>query len=169
MEKFWSRQVFSIIAGLLFLAGCSSSEMKMIENHRDPEFFNQLLNADQDAPLAAQKIQEIKLLQTGEQYPIRLVLFKNGQFFYDVDELGTGYGEWVYQDGGLRMTAKRKFFDVNFYVSAAYPTGNDMIVKFYDRKGLNSYFVNFRDPIRMQQDGQTPEKLREFKPSDKDI
>ncbi|MFN8789888.1 MAG: hypothetical protein ACK5Y2_00350 [Bdellovibrionales bacterium] len=169
MEKFWVRPVFMIAASFLFFAGCSSSEMKMIENHREPEFFNQLMNADQDAPVAAQKIQEIKLLQTSEQYPLRLVLFKNGQFYYDIDELGTGYGDWVYQDGGLRMTAKRKFFDVNFYVSAASATGKDMIVKFYDRKGLNTYSVNFRDPIRMQQEGQTPEKLREFKPSDKDL
>lgn len=152
-----------------FGVGCSTSDYKMVEVQKDQQFFSQFQNTSQEMSVAAQNIEKIKILQTNDDYPIRLAIFDNGQFYYQVDELGTGYGEWVYHEGGLRLTAKRKIFDMNFFLSAANEQGDAVVVKFFDRYGMNSYNLDFRNPKKMEEEGVRPEKLREFKSSIKDI
>lgn len=156
-----------IIGLLVFSSFVGCGNYQMVQNKRDPEFFKSFQNSSGEAGQAANKIELIKLLLTSEEYPIRLALYENGQFYYQVDELGTGTGRWFFEDGGLRLNAKRKVFDMNFYLTAAEAEGNDLLVKFYDRRGLNQYKLQFRNPDSAVP-GSLP-KLREFRKSDQDI
>jgi hypothetical protein len=155
---------------IVFNIGCSG-DYKMVQHQRDQTFFNSLLNNGAELgsiEAESAKIEKVKLLQTNEDYPIRIVLYNNGRFYYQVDELGQGIGDWKYEDGGLRLTSRRRVFDLNFYLTAAAETGDEILVKFFDRHGFNQYSLNFRNPQKL--DSQNPpDKLREFKSSIKDI
>jgi hypothetical protein len=157
-----------LLAPLLVLMGCSG-DYKMATYEREKNFFALFENAGQEESQAAKNLENIKLLHTDEQFPIRLALYDNGRFYYQVDELGNGYGDWTYENGGLKLTTRRKIFDMNFYVVAKAQQGTDLVIKFFDRHGFNQYDLTFRDPRSADPTAPKPEKLREFKSSPKDI
>lgn len=156
---------FSMFALML---GCSNN-YKMVQFPREEAYFKTFQNPSEELGQAAARIESVKLLMTNDDYPIRLSLYSNGRFYYQVDELGTGVGDWKYENGGLHLTSRRKIFDLNFYVTAAEQTGDKMVVKFFDRHGFNQYPINFRNPAESNATGKPPEKLREFRSSIKDI
>lgn len=160
--------ISSAYISLLFLVGCSG-DYKMVQYQRDETFFDAYKNPAAEIGQASAKIETIKLLHTSEDFPIRVALYDNGKFYYQVDELGTGIGEWKFDDGGLKLTTRRKIFDMNFYVTAADTTGDALVVKFFDRHGFNQYKLEYRNPNALDENGQKPGKLREFKSSIKDI
>ena len=156
-----------ILLGLCIF-GCAEN-YNLMEFKREPSFFEVYKNPHAELNQAAEKIESIKLLQTSDQYPIRLAIYDDGQFYYQVDQLGNGTGTWKYEDGGLKLTTRRKIFDMNFYVTAVSAEGDKLVVKFFDRHGYNEYPLEFRDPTATDSSGQKPGKLREFKSSIKDI
>lgn len=158
----------SLILTCVFMMGCSQT-YNMVQYQRDETFFTTYQNPSAELSQAEAKIESIKLLQTSEEFPIRLAIYDNGKFYYQVDELGTGIGDWKFEDGGLKLTTRRKIFDMNFYVTAAAVDGNELVVKFFDRHGFNQYSLDFRNPNVMDANGHKPGKLREFKSSIKDI
>lgn len=160
--------IYSVVISFLFLVGCSG-DYKMVQYQRDEKFFDNYKNSASEIDQAATKIESIKLLQTGDEFPIRVALYDNGKFYYQVDELGTGIGDWEFYDGGLKLTTRRKIFDMNFYVTAAGTDGDDVVIKFFDRHGFNQHKLEFRNPNALDENGQKPGKLREFKSSIKDI
>lgn len=160
--------LFAAAAAAAFFAGCSS-DYKMVQHQRDEAFFSAYQNPATELGQAAAKIETIRLLQTDDAFPIRLALYDNGQFYYQVDELGTGIGDWKFEKGGLTLTTRRKVFDLNFYVTALNPSGDQLVVKFFDRHGFNQYELGFRNPSSENSNSAPPEKLREFKSSIKDI
>ncbi len=159
-------------AALLFsttiMFGCSG-DYKMVEYQRDEKFFSSFHNSSAEIGQAASKIETVKLLQTNDDYPIRLVIYDNGKFYYQVDELGTGIGDWKFEDGGLTLTTRRKIFDLNFYLTAAAEAGDEVVVKFIDRHGFNQHKLEYRNPTATDPNGTKPGKLREFRSSIKDI
>jgi hypothetical protein len=156
-----------MISGL-FLQACSQGD-KLTAHPRGDAFYNQFVNSSADWPQAENKVDELKLLQTGEQYPIRIALFDNGRFYYQIDKLGTGDGQWAYGEGAIHATANRPIFDMELTVSAAAADGDETLVRFFDRHGFNSYKLQFRDPQALKEQGKQPEQLRKFKRSEKNI
>lgn len=150
---------------LLLVAGCSS-KFSMVVAPRDVEFFENLVNPSSMSSQMPNKMNEAKLLATGEEYPMRFVLFDDGSLFYQVDRLGEGYGTWTYQDGGVKFFASRKLFDMNIYLTAKYSEGKEMLVRFLDRHGFQS--VNIEHWDRTQIENQEKE-LKVFSKSLKDI
>ncbi|MFN9066739.1 MAG: hypothetical protein ACK5V3_05890, partial [Bdellovibrionales bacterium] len=153
------------ISFILFVAGCNS-KFSMVSSPREPEFFQELINP---ASLSAQmpnKLEETQLLATGDEYPMRFVMFDNGQFFYQVDRLGEGYGTWSFQEGGVRLFANRKLFDMSIYLGASSDVGDEMQVRFLDRRGFQNVRIQHRDGTRAENREQ---KVREFSKSTKDI
>ena len=155
----------TLFISCLFTLGCSG-DYKMVDYQRDEKFFTTFQNPSTEIGEAAAKIETLKLFQTNDDYPIRLAIYDNGKFYYQVDELGTGIGDWKYEDGGLKLTTRRKIFDLNFYLTATAAEGEELVVKFFDRHGFNQHKLEYRNP----QDPATQHgKLREYKSSIKDI
>lgn len=153
-----------IVSGLI---GCSDTAM--VSNKRDEQFYKSKTNSAKDFSQAEQKITELKLLETADEYPMRIALFDNNKFYYQVDRLGNGTGTWKYNDGGLELRAPRKYFVMEFYLSAAKPVGEDMIFRFLDRFGINTLETWVRDPELVKKNKAKIEELRKFSTSSKDI
>ncbi|WP_413291898.1 transposase [Bdellovibrio sp. HCB185ZH] len=167
MKKHLVTALFAVVSVFL-LQGCSPAG-SLIAHQRDADFYNQFVNSSADWPQAESKIDELKVMQTGSEYPMRYVFFDNGKFYYQVDRLGTGEGVWSIQKGALIATAQRTIFEMELAISAADDKGNDTLVRFYDRHGLNSIQIKLRDPQAIKAQGKMPTELRKFTRSEKNI
>ncbi len=156
---------FSLAA---FSVACSS-DSGLVAYKRDPEFYSQLVNPPDQAAQAASNLEGLRLIQTGDDYAMRFALFSNGTFYYQIDRLGDGTGDWLYEDGALKLIADRPMFNMTFHVSATDETSDATTVRFLDRHGFNSYSIQLRDPSQIRaQDGVLP-SLRPFVASSKGI
>ncbi|WP_413586051.1 transposase [Bdellovibrio sp. HCB274] len=150
------------------LQACSPAG-SLIAHERDAEFYSQFVNPAAEWPQAESKIDELKVMETDSAYPMRYVLFDNGKFFYQVDKLGNGEGVWTYQNGAMIVTAQRTLFNMELAISASSQTGNDTIVRFYDRHGFNSLPIKLRSPEALKAQGKSAPGLRKFTRSEKNI
>lgn len=137
---------FFLILDFTFLS-CTPKATE-VEHKRDISFFKTFINNSNTYSGASQKIAELKLLATGEEYPIRVALFDNSLFYYQVDKLGDGEGRWEFKNGALYLLAPRQLFDMEFLISAARDEGDETLLEFYDRYGHNTLSTQFRDPAR---------------------
>jgi hypothetical protein len=167
MKKHLVSALFVVVSGFL-LQACSPAG-SMISHPRGDDFYVQFVNPSADWPQAETKIEELKVMQTDSKYPMRYVLFDNGKFYYQVDRLGNGEGVWTIKNGALIMTAQRTIFDMELAVSAMNQTGNETLVRFYDRHGLNSMQIYLRNPEVVKAQGKAATHLRKFTRSDKNI
>ncbi|WP_413559456.1 transposase [Bdellovibrio sp. HCB209] len=167
MKKYFVSAIALLSLGI-FLQACSPPG-SLISHQRDAEFYSQFVNPAADWPQAESKIDELKVLQTGSDYPMRYVLFDNGKFYYQVDKLGNGEGVWSYENGAMIITAQRTIFKMELAVSAAKDTGEETLVRFYDRHGFNSLPIYFRDPAKLKQQGKAAKELKQFTRSEKNI
>lgn len=150
----------------LLLAACSSRKFDMVVAPREADFFEDLMNPNQMSAQMPNKLNESNLLATGDEYPMRFVLFEDFTFFYQVDRLGEGYGKWSFREGGLHLFAGRKLFDMNIYLSAKSTTGRELVVRFLDRRGFQSVNIQHRDRT---QSLERAEDLKTYTKSLKDI
>lgn len=141
----------------------------MTANKRDAEFYSQFVNPSEKMSGAAENLDQVKLLATGSEYPMRMALFANGNFYYQVDKLGDGQGLWDVKDGVLRLRAVRPLFDMHLFVSGAAAEGDETVIRFIDRHGFNSINIQLRDPEGLQQQGIVPPALPQYQASEKGI
>ncbi len=150
---------------LLFavITGCSR-ESKVVANERPPEFYNRFVNSAADEKVAPETLHELKILEADETYNMRIALFDNGRVYYQVDRLGDGRGIWRFYKGAIEIVAYRPIFDMQLYISGESATGDSVIVRYYDRVGLNSHPIELRDPSALGVD-EEPAPLPEFEKS----
>lgn len=143
--------MFKTILNLLLLATVVTScgPLAQLETHpRDEDFFNQYVNSVDRMPTIASKLNEAQLLVTDDNHRFRIALFSNNKFYYQVDQLGEGFGDWSYNDtdGTLKLHAVRPIFDMRFTVSGKNETGSEMLVRYFDRHGFNAITVTPQGP-----------------------
>ncbi len=68
-----------------------------------------------------------------DEYPIELILYEDGSFYYILENLGEGRGTWIYQDGELKLHAKRRLFDMDMTIVSSNPEGTEWRLNFRDR------------------------------------
>lgn len=147
------------------LLGACSPNTEMVASKRPAEFFGQFLNPAADFAAAESKLGELKVMEVGDEYPMRYVLFQDGRFYYQIDKLGDGTGWWKLEGGGLELTAVRPIFDMHLYLSAAADTGDATVLRFNDRHGFNSVDIRLRDPnANLDAFGLVPTRLPELRP-----
>ena len=158
------------LAAVLFsmISGCGDTA-GMIESPRDQTFYKSYQNPASASFAADQKMDELKIIQTNDDYPIRIALFDNGTFYYQVDRLGDGNGEWYFQDGAVHLVASRPVFNMEFVLSGSSADPDGVILKFVDRHGLNSKLVNFRDPAVIEREEGFVPALRPFEGNQKGL
>jgi hypothetical protein len=73
-------------------------------------------------------------------YPIEIALYKDNKFFYNLPNLGIGVGDWAYDKGHLKLTTKRKIFDMDvdmkIEVHALDDLSKNLAIRFIDRFGI---------------------------------
>jgi hypothetical protein len=150
--KFW------ILLSAVFVSSCGTEALKA--HPRDDAFYRGLVNEKQSPKKVAMSAEKIFY---SDDYPMRFALYNDQRFFYQVDELGDGWGRWVLEDGVMKLFAPRPFFDMNLVVSGAEATGDTKVLRFRDRTGIQSIKVSLRDPEVAQRQGQKLPELRKFK------
>lgn len=140
-----SKVIFAVLSlAVIFAGGCSNK--KNVEFKREPAFFKRLINNSENYEQADRKLNELKLMVSKEKYDMRYALFDNGKFYYEVENLGHGYGDWIYKDGAINLFAPRSFFDIDIDIMAAAATGEKMNLQFIDRFGNNVVKGQLREP-----------------------
>lgn len=133
------------LAVLLVLAGCGEnkkeSKLHKISEEVIPQYVNQKA-LPEDPNLTLDK----SILN--RSYPIQIALYNDGQFYYDLPNLGDGHGTWKNAGGILKLKAKRPIFDMHIEVEANDPEGKSLSIQFSDRFGpktLKMRNVNIED------------------------
>lgn len=75
------------------------------------------------------------------EYPIQIALYQDQKFYYDLPNLGDGEGSWKYQNGYLRLTAKRSLFDMIIDIHHRDQDLKNLAIEFRDRFGLKTLKV----------------------------
>lgn len=94
--------------------------------------FDHLVN-QKDMPKDPNVNSDITILN--RDYPIEIALYKNKKWYYDLPNLGEGEGTWEYENGVLKLFAKRSLFDMHIDVVATEELAKSVAVKFSDRFG----------------------------------
>lgn len=71
-------------------------------------------------------------------YPIEIALYKDGQFYYDLPNLGDGKGTWKNDNGKIELKAKRSLFDMYINIQAGDENAETLSIQFTDRFGPNT-------------------------------
>lgn len=163
------KAVFIAVVSVVLLITACAPMSSMTASKKDAAFYGRFVNPSDDVSGASDRLDQLKLLQTGAEYPMRMALFANGRFYYQVDNLGDGQGTWDVTDGVLRLRAIRPLFDMNLFVSGANDESDETVIRFIDRHGFNSVRIELRDPQAMKQQGMIPPELSVYRVSDKGI
>jgi len=127
------KALFLIFIALSIFCSCNQSELQSFDITEDS--FKHLIN-DKNMPSEPNLNRDKTILN--RDYPIEVALYKDGQWFYDLPNLGSGSGTWVYEDTQLVLHAERKIFDMNIKIYATKEEAQKVSMKFFDRHGFKS-------------------------------
>ncbi|MCO4794935.1 MAG: hypothetical protein KC493_14555, partial [Bacteriovoracaceae bacterium] len=68
-------------------------------------------------------------------YPIEIALYNDKKWYYNLPNLGEGFGTWVYKDGLIKLFAERKLFDMHIEIKAIKKGAESVAIEFSDRFG----------------------------------
>lgn len=120
-----------ILLLILTAVGCgkqSSAKLFRIQDGAMTKFVNQK-SMPSDPNLTLDKS------IVNNSYPIEIALYKDGQFFYNLPNLGDGKGTWQNKKGKLVLKAKRNIFDMYIEVEANDEAAETLSIEFTDRWG----------------------------------
>lgn len=96
------------------------------------ESFNKYINQSSTAkePNLAKDVHLIN-----RDYPIEISIYKNGSWYYNLDNLDDGIGTWKYNNGRLELFAHRTLFDMHIKIEGTAKGAPELVLKFSDRFG----------------------------------
>ena len=68
-------------------------------------------------------------------YPIEISLYRNGDWYYDLPNLGAGRGTWKFENGKIKLFAKRSLFDMHIKILSLDEKKEEFGITFNDRHG----------------------------------
>jgi hypothetical protein len=122
---------------LFLLVACGSPEKSSdLEYHENEDgVFNRLVNSRN---LENPSVDE-DIFLINRDYPIEVAVYKDGRFYYNLENLGDGTGKWKDKKGALELITYRNIVGFNvkmeIYIQSNDPTGSSYTMKFYDRHG----------------------------------
>lgn len=132
MGKILKLTLYPIFLLTLFSCGQAPSDVKFYEV--DKSDFDHVINSKRMP--AKPDLANYKTL-LNRDYPIEIALFDNGDFYYDLPNLGDGKGKWKYENGGIKLEAQRDLFDMEISVHALKENASEIGLEFFDRFGRN--------------------------------
>lgn len=126
----------SLLLSLLSLIGCKGVEEEATSDLRffqvKEQNFDTYIN-DKPMPDDVDLTRDKTLLN--RDYPIEVSLYKDGKFYYDLPNLGSGRGTYEFVDGKIHLFAKERLFDMHIDVVSINQEGTELVLKFRDRFG----------------------------------
>lgn len=126
------RIVLLVLTILIGYSCTGKSESVDLYKAKEPEAYTKFIN--QKAMPADPNLTVDKSI-VNEKYPIEIALYKDGQFYYDLPNLGSGKGNWIYKGGIIELKASRQIFDMYIEVYGTSPTIQEAAILFNDRFG----------------------------------
>ena len=123
-----------IASVLLAFIGCGKQGTSKIFPLKDSEV-QKFVN---DKAMPADPNLTIDKSFVNNSYPIQIALYKNGQFYYDLPNLGDGTGTWEKNGGKIELRAKRTLFNMYIEVHGSDETNSSVTIQFSDRFGPNT-------------------------------
>lgn len=157
-----------LIALALSVSACSYDRVDLVEQPREREFYEPFINSQRSPAAAKDEMPTLKLLKINGLYDGRFALYDNGQFYYDINHLGDGMGNWTFENGALKLKAGRMFFDLIFTVSGASTEGTNTVVRFIDRNGAQRMDIQYQNMSACIQENKSC-TLGAFEPSGKGL
>jgi len=152
-----SRAMF--FTGILLLASCGDL---LAGKPREDSFYLAMMNsknAPSSVAMASQK------LVYSDKYPMRFAFYEDKKFYYEIDELGDGWGHYTMEDGVVKLFAHRPFFDMRLVVSGSEDSDEKRVVRFRDRSGVQTVELKVRDPESATAEGRVLPPLKKFSKS----
>ncbi|MDA8792023.1 hypothetical protein N9N67_02185 [Bacteriovoracaceae bacterium] len=126
----------SLILASLFIFSCGKPNSK-------PEVQQEAISADDyqfsinQKPSKRKTIRTDKYWYTDEYYrgDISLYLYDDGKVYYELENLGSGEGEWKYADDKITLKASFSFIDMEFELFLTERNPDKFYLKFTDSKG----------------------------------
>ena len=110
------------------------------------ESFSKFINKKDLREQRANLAEDVHLVNN--DYPIEISLYDDGKWFYNLDNLGAGRGEWKYKEGRIELYAKRSLFDMYIDVESENEEATNLIIKFSDRHGAKVLKMENRNLIK---------------------
>ncbi len=153
---------------LVGASACSYDRVEMVEQPKGREFYEPFVNAQGSPATAKAEMGSLKLLKINGLYDGRFALYENGQFFYEINHMGDGVGNWTFENGALKLSAQRMFFVMEFTVSGASAEGTNTVVRFRDRNGVQRMDIQYQNMSACIQENKSC-ALDSFEPADKPL
>ncbi len=123
-----------ILLMLLTLVSCGkqgSAKLYRVDDAKLTKFVNQKI-------MPPKPNLTLDKLIVNNSYPIEIALYNDGQFYYDLPNLGDGKGTWKNDNGIIELKAKRTLFDMYIEVQATDEAAETLSIQFTDRFGPNT-------------------------------
>jgi hypothetical protein len=118
---------------LFVIVACGQQEKTPLQMYKvDEDHFRPLVNKKD---ISTNPDLQSDLFLANYDYPIEVALYKNGKFYYNLDNLGDGHGTWKYQNGMIKMFAERRIFDMHMDIRSSNEEGTTFAITFSDRFG----------------------------------
>jgi hypothetical protein len=128
-----SKSSFSILCILVIFIACGAKK-EAVHIKVERASFGSIIN-DKAMPKEPNLNEDITI--RNRDYPIEIALYNDGQWFYDLPNLGSGQGTWKYLNGQIKLHAIRDMFEMNIDVLAVSENAEKVAIQFYDRFGSN--------------------------------
>ena len=135
-----NKPILIALISILSVACGKKAEVKLFKAQE--ESYSKFINAKPSPPVEDPNISLDKNL-VNDQYPIEMSLYSDHKFYYNLPNLGDGFGTWKYEDGKIVMKTKReilgKDIDMTYELQANDPSAENISVQFSDRWGAQSF------------------------------
>jgi hypothetical protein len=122
----------------LFSCGGDTSDLKYEHLDRKKSDYSKLLNAKEfsSSPDLGRDI-----FLANYDYPIEVALYADGKMYYNMANLGDGFGTWKFTNGNYRIKThgKRTLFDFVVEIYTIDNSGKNFNVRFSDRFGKQDF------------------------------
>ena len=143
--KIFKLTTFSLFLIFLFCS-CKEEQGKLVFYESKIENYDKFIN-EKEMPLNPNL--NVDKVIIDEEYPVEIAIYKDGRFFYNLENLGSGSGVWEHKDGSIILSAKREIFfkirDMIYKFSILKEDGTQASLEFRDRFSLHQASVKFRN------------------------
>lgn len=119
---------------LLILLSCGkqgSGKLHQVTETSFAKFVN-------EKPLPADPNLTLDKSIVNHSYPIQIALYNDGNFYYDLPNLGDGVGTWRSSGGKIKLLSKRSLFDMHIEIQGNDEQTSSVSIQFADRFGPNT-------------------------------
>lgn len=134
-----------LIISLIIMISCAKQEGKDPEVLKaDIQDFNSFIN---EKSSTQRSLENDKFWVNSEYHrgQIKIYLYSDNRFYYELQNLGKGIGRWMIDEGILYLNSKHEWIPLNYEIFLGQRTPNKFYMKFIDFMGSRIHEVHTID------------------------